>query len=219
MINEYFLAKQVRAADMDTLWEQGWRHFGVYFFRYSIVERDGMPYHVIPLRIELARFSLSQSQLRVLRRNRDLQVVIRPAAIDADKEALFYRHRERFKDNVPNSIFDFMSKRPASVPCRNEEICIYRGDQLLAASFLDIGETATSAVYAAFEPAEHKRSLGILTMLRAIQHSQSLGSRYYYPGYAYREPSMYDYKKKFGGLGYLDWTAGWLDYSDKVSSP
>jgi arginyl-tRNA--protein-N-Asp/Glu arginylyltransferase len=214
MINEYFLAAQVSTVDMDKLWEQGWRHFGVYFFRYSMAEHDGLTCHVTPLRIELAKFSLSKSQLRVLRKNRDLQVVIRPASVDPVKEALFYRHRERFKENVPNSMYDFMSKKPASVPCRNEEICVYRGDQLLAASFLDIGDTATSAVYAAFEPSEHKRSLGILTMLRAIGHSQSLGCRYYYPGYAYRETSMYDYKKKFSGLEYLDWTAGWRKYSD-----
>jgi arginine-tRNA-protein transferase len=214
MINEYFLAAQVNPVDMDMLWEQGWRHFGVYFFRYSTAERSGLTCNVTPLRIELAKFSLSKSQLRILRRNRDLRVVIRPASIDVAKEALFYRHRKRFKDNVPNSMHDFMSMKPASVPCRNEEICVYRGDQLLAASFLDIGETATSAVYAAFEPSEHKRSLGILTMLRAIEHSQSLGCRYYYPGYAYREPSMYDYKKKFSGLEYMDWTAGWSKYSD-----
>lgn len=214
MINEYFLAKQVDGADMDRLWERGWRHFGTYFFRYSTMAHEGVACHVIPLRVELARFSLSQSQLRVLRRNRDLQVVIAPATIDTAKETLFYRHRERFKENVPNSLFDFMSRSPASVPCRNEEICIYRGDQLLAASFLDIGETATSAVYAAFEPGEHKRSLGILTMLRAVEYSQILGCRYYYPGYAYREASFYDYKKRFSGLEYLDWSSGWRDFDN-----
>jgi arginine-tRNA-protein transferase len=173
---------------------------------------DGTPYHVIPLRIELSKFDLSQSQTRVLRRNRDLEVLIRPATIDTAKEELFGRHRERFKDNVPNSLFDFMSAEPSIAPCRNEEICVYRGDQLMAMSFLDIGSAATSAVYAAFEPKESRRSLGILTMLRAIEYSRSLGARYYYPGYAYREPSMYDYKKKFSGLEFLDWDSGWNVY-------
>ena len=212
MINEYFLANQVSAADMDMLWERGWRHFGIYFFRYSMMEHDRLPFHVTPLRIDLEKFSLSKSQARVLRRNRDLQIVIRPATIDEAKAGLFDRHRVRFKENVPNTLFDFMSKAPASVPCRNEEICVYRGDQLLAMSFLDIGEMATSAVYAAFEPAETKRSLGILTMLHAIEYSRGRGSRYYYPGYAYREPSMYDYKKRFSGSEYLDWTSGWKPF-------
>ena len=212
MISEYFMAKHVDAAGMDMLWQQGWRHFGVYFFRYSMMDHEGTLCRVIPLRVELSKFALSRSQARVLRKNRDLQVVIRPASIDETKHSLFYRHRERFKENIPDSLSDFMSSKPDSVPCRNEEICVYRGDTLLAASFLDIGETATSAVYAAFEPAEHKRSLGVLTMLLAIEYSRSRGSRYYYPGYAYREPSFYDYKKRFAGLEFLEWASGWHKY-------
>jgi arginine-tRNA-protein transferase len=124
------------------------------------------------------------------------------------KESGFGR-RDSGEENVPESIFDFLSTEPASVPCINREICVYRRDELLAASFLDVGATATSAVYAAFEPDESKRSLGIFTMLRAIEYSRSLGARYYYPGYAYREPSGYDYKKNFAALEYLEWGAGW----------
>jgi len=209
LINEYFLESSVTASEMDHLWEQGWRHFGVYFFRYSMAESDGKWCHVLPLRLKLSDFALSRSQQRVLKKNSDVEVVIRDAFIDPDKEGLFLRHRERFKQNVPNSIHDFMSDEPASVPCRNQEICVYDGKRLLAVSFLDIGEEATSAVYAAFEPTEARRSLGIFTMLCAIGHSQAMGCRYYYPGYAYREPSVYDYKKRFAGLEAFDWTGAW----------
>jgi len=212
MINDYFLANRATAAQMDLLWAEGWRHFGEYFFRYSIAEHDSELFHVQPLRIELARFVPSRSQRRAFANNQDLQVVIRDPVIDTDKEALFDRHRKRFKDNVPESLYTFLSAEPVSVPCRNQEISVYQGERLLAISFLDIGETATSAVYAAFEPAEHKRSLGIFTMLCAIEHSRSLNCRYYYPGYAYREPSMYDYKKRFSGLEFLDWGDRWKTY-------
>ena len=58
---------------------------------------------------------------------------------DAVKEDLFYRHRDRFKENIPDSIYDFLSEEPAVNPCRNQEICVYDGDRLLATSFLDIG--------------------------------------------------------------------------------
>ncbi len=214
MINEYFVASHAGTADMDLLWAEGWRHFGVYFFRYSAAQHDGSPRHVLPLRIDLAGFTPSRSQRRVLRRNSDVRVVIRDAVIDSEKEGLFDRHRGRFKENVPNSLYDFLSEHPASVPCPNHEICVYSESRLLAFSFLDIGLTATSAVYAAFDPAENKRSLGIFTMLCAIEHSLNLGRRYYYPGYAYREPSMYDYKKRFGSLEFLDWNEGWKRWPD-----
>ena len=95
------------------------------------------------------------------------------------------------------------------MPCRNVEICVRLGGRLAAASFLDVGESATSAVYAMFDPEESKRSLGIFTMLVAIRYSRSLGYRHYYPGYACREPSIYDYKKNFSGIEGLDWRDGW----------
>jgi len=209
MINEFFLASRVQPAEMDSLWNEGWRHFGTYFFRYSSASHGGEPRHVIPLRIDLTRFQLSRSQTRILQRNRNLEIAIRDSTLDSMKEALFNRHRKRFTENVPESLSDFLSSRPASVPCPNREICAYLEGELVAVSFLDIGETATSAVYAAFEPTEHKRSLGILTMLEAISYSRESGARYYYPGYAYLEPSFYDYKKRFSALEYLDWDSGW----------
>ena len=92
------------------------------------------------------------------------------------------------------------------------ELCIYLRNKLLGVTFLDLGATATSAVYAIFDPTEAKRSLGIFMMLHSIEFSHRNGYRYYYPGYAYREPFAYDYKKNFIGLEYFDWAGGWRPY-------
>jgi arginine-tRNA-protein transferase len=94
------------------------------------------------------------------------------------------------------------------------ESCVYLEDHLVGVTFLDLGASATSAVYAIFDPAHRKRSLGILMMLRSIEFSRGDGFRYYYPGYAYREPFAYDYKKQFAGLEWLDWQLGWKPYDN-----
>jgi arginine-tRNA-protein transferase len=203
---------------MDRLWAEGWRHFGVIFVRYRNSEHGGKVFTVLPLRVDLSRFTLSRSQKRVLARNRGLRLLMRPASIDREKEALFEKHRLRFEENVPTSLFNFMSPNPSDAPCPNMELCIYDGRQLLGATFLDIGATATSAVYAMFDPAEEKRSIGILMMLYSIRYSIERGCRYYYPGYAYREPFTYDYKKRFSGLEYLDWAKGWRPYGVALES-
>jgi arginine-tRNA-protein transferase len=212
-MDEYFLRDRVTPEQLDWLLAQGWRHFGAYFYRYAISSHWGGLRHVLPLRIDLERFAPSRSQKRVIAKNRDLRVVIRDSFIDDAKEDLFYAHRERFNDNIPDSLYTFLSDEPATVPCTNREICAYEGGRLLAASFLDIGAASTSAVYAMFDPAESRRSLGIFTMLEAIRYSRELGCRYYYPGYAYREPSIYDYKKNFTGLECMDWKNGWRPFS------
>ncbi|MGH9819752.1 MAG: GNAT family N-acetyltransferase, partial [Pyrinomonadaceae bacterium] len=168
-----------------------------------------------PLRIDLERFSLTRSQRRVLKKNRDAMIVNRPASVDDEKQTLFHKHRVRFNDNVPSSLNAFLSPQPASVPCPTREIRVYLRERLVGVTYLDLGQHATSAVYAIFDPAEAKRSLGILMMLHSIQFSCERGFGYYYPGYAFREPFTYDYKKRFRGLEYLDWTAGWLNYRDE----
>lgn len=217
-LDQYFFCEHATPKQMDELWAQGWRHFGIYFFRYSVARQWGGKNTVMPLRVDLAQFTPSRSQKRALARNRDLQVVIRDTFIDGAKADLFYRHRARFADNVPDSLYTFLSDEPTRVPCRNQEISVYDGDRLVATSFLDIGRAATSAVYAMFEPDESKRSLGIFTMLEAIRHSRTLGCRYYYPGYAYCEPSIYDYKKNFAALEYLDWAHGWRPLRPEIST-
>ena len=197
---------------MDQFWAEGWRHFGIFFFRYRNAVHGDKIFSVLPLRLDISRFAITRSLKRVLGINRDTKTLLRPAFVDKPKQALFLKHRLRFKDNVPTSLDNFMSPLPDSVPCRNLELCIYLGKKLLGVTFLDLGETATSAVYAMFDPAEAKRSLGILMMLRSIEFTREQGFRHYYPGYAYNESFTYDYKKRFTGLEYLDWKLGWKPY-------
>jgi leucyl-tRNA---protein transferase len=206
---QYFISHRRSPEEMDALWAEGWRHFGVLFFRYRRAELNGDGCTVLPLRVDLTGFAPSRSQRRVLARNRDLRVEVRESFVDGEKLALFARHRRRFTSNVPESLFDFLSHDPARVPCRSVEVCAYSGARLVAASFLDLGRRSTSAVYAMFDPEESRRSLGVFTMLAALDFTRETGRRHYYPGYACREPSVYDYKKNFAGLEAYDWRGAW----------
>ncbi len=209
-INEYFFCDKVRPELMDQLWARGWRHFGSYFFRYEKLTTRKQNYTVTPLRINLANFSYSKSHKRILKKNADLKLVMRDAFIDKEKELLFFNHRIRFKENIPDSIYTFLSPDPARIPCNTQEVCLFENDKLLAVSFLDIGSSSTSSIYSIFDPTEHKRSLGIYLILLSIDYSLKTNRQYYYPGYAYKEPSHYDYKKKFSALEYYEWEKAWV---------
>lgn len=206
---EFFVRWRVSPREMDALWAGGWRHFGPLFFRYRRAVYGGRGCTVLPLRLDLARFAPSRSQRRVLARNRDARVLVSPTAVTPEMDEMFERHKARFADWVPDSLDNFLSFEPASVPCPNEMISVYLAGRLAAVSFLDLGERSTSAVYAMFDPDESRRSLGIFTMLEAIRLSRERNFRHYYPGYACREPSVYDYKKNFAGLEGYDWRGGW----------
>jgi leucyl-tRNA---protein transferase len=207
-MNEYFFHEHATSKQMDYAWEHGWRHFGPYFFRYSKMQEK----YVLPLRIRLEHFKLSQSQKRVLKKNGNLRVEWLSAFIDEEIEDLFERHKQRFKENAPDSIYTFMSREPATLPCMCQSLCLFYGQTLIAISYLDIGEQACSSVYQCFDLAYEKRSLGMLMMLLSVQRAINLGKHFYYPGYAFQESSHYDYKKTFHALESYDWQVGWRPY-------
>ncbi|MDQ5986043.1 MAG: Aspartate/glutamate leucyltransferase [Syntrophus sp. SKADARSKE-3] len=209
MINEAFECLSVKPAEMDLLWFAGFRHFGTLFFRYDTSVHGQETVHVIPLRIDLRRFSLSKSQKRNMARNRDLHVVFRDAFVDEEKYRLFEIHKQRFTENIPGDLCDFISSSPATIPCHTLECCLFHDEKLIGAGFLDMGMKAASAVYSIYDTADPKRSLGIHLLLREIAFCREAGMNFLYHGYAYQEASFYDYKKRFSGLEYYDWQGHW----------
>ncbi len=211
-INEQFFAASVTPGKLDLLLANGWRHFGEHFFRYNLGIHDDEIRRVFALRIDLERFVFSKSQRRVIRRNADLESSIGPVSIDDEIGRLFDIHRQRFASGAPESIRDFLSADPGRVPCATLQCSVRNGQKLLAASFFDVGDESVSSIYGMFDPAESKRALGILTMLREIEYAVDIGKRYYYHGYAYEGASFYDYKKRFSALETFDWRGNWTDF-------
>ncbi len=203
--DEGFIAWQVPPEEMDRLWSDGWRHFGPLFYRYAQAQHGGTLMDVRPLRIDLRTFRLSPSQRRVLTKNKDLTVQVRPTRLDDTRRQLFNEHKQRFTENVPDSLEDFLGAEPTLGPCTNLEVSATLNGQLVAASYMDIGHKAVSSIYAFFDPGHRRRSLGLFTMLAEIEWALQRDCRYYYPGYAYVQPSHYDYKKQFHGMESYDW--------------
>ncbi len=209
MIHEALQIDQVSPAELDALLAAGCRHFGPMFFRSCLGELStGEWARVVPLRARVADCWPGKNLRRVLTRNRDLTFTVRPARLDAENTALFTRHTTRFTDNVPEALADFLGERPELGPTTLLEVQARLDGALVAASFLDVGETAASSVYGVFDPAHARRGLGWLTILREVELARELGKTLYYLGYAYDRPSHYDYKKRLPGLEHLDWTTG-----------
>jgi arginine-tRNA-protein transferase len=212
LINEEFYADRLLPEQMDSLWANGWRHFGEHFFRYNVGLLVDDVRFVLPLRIRLKDFSFSKSQRRVLRRNNDLDVSIGLIDIDPATQELFHRHKTRFNHGIPESVFNFISRQPALAPCEAKEIRVTRNSQILAVSYFDIGGNSASGIYAMFEPSAAGRSLGIFTLLREIEYSIETGRDFYYLGYAYQGRSFYDYKKRFRATEAFDWYHDWVEF-------
>ncbi|MCU0425267.1 MAG: arginine-tRNA-protein transferase [Candidatus Kapabacteria bacterium] len=197
---------------MDACWLDGWRHFGTYFFRTQVDMLNGEPVIVMPLRIRVDDFVPSKSQRRVQRKNSDVKLEIHPIHLTEEHRTLFERHKQRFTENQPETLQDFLSPEPAITPCLAYECRVsdVTTKEILAVSFVDIGDEALSSVYAMFAPEADHRSLGIYTLLCEVDYAKQLNKKYLYLGYAYDVPSFYDYKKYFSAVEFYNWRGEWL---------
>lgn len=211
IIHDYKELFQLSAQEIDQMLAQGWRHFGERFFRYNLTIHRNEVCRVMSLRLLLSEYAHKKKHRRILRDIAQFSVSYRPLTVTEEMQGLFSRHKQRFEDNEPESIYTFVSEQK-DVPIRPMECCIYDGTKLIAASFFDEGETSVSSIYGMFDLNYSQYSLGIATMLLEIDYSKNKQKEFYYHGYCYDVPSFYDYKKRFPALYYYDWKGQWRSY-------
>lgn len=180
----------------DELMATGCYHYNRTFLRYN--KRASL--RSIPLRIRLENFKLSKSQKKVLRINADLEIQTQPLDLieDGDECKLFRRHKIRFGKYAPVEV-----KLPRGE--WNKKFCVFENGKLVAASFFEMRTNTSYGYYAIFDPDIEWRSLGIFTMLKEIEYLEEQGNEFYYLGYAFDKPTLYDYKKRFYGRESYNW--------------
>lgn len=187
---------------------KGCYHYDRTFWRYNRSDE----FRSIPLRIRLKDFRLSKSQKRILRINADLGVQNSPLDLShlGDQCELFQLHRIRLGEDAPVKVVLPQGER-------NKKFCVFESGKLIAASFFEMGATTSYGYYAIFDPEIEWRSLGIFTMLKEIEYAREKGNEFYYLGYAFDEPTIYDYKKRFYGLESYNWqTEEWRIFKRSV---
>lgn len=207
--NGAFLVNEITPEVLDLILSKGWRHFGpLFYFYHESEESEGEPpRQVRPLRIRLKKFQRSKSQRRTWNRNADLTLKIRPLQFSEELDELFEIHKKRFPKDIPESLTNFLGESPDLNPTDTRQFEVRLDGKLIACSFLDLGKHTVSGIYAMFDPDESHRRLGIYTMLLELDWAQKNDIDLYYSGYAYLEPSHYDYKKEFTALEFYDWNS------------
>lgn len=218
----YSYCQQVSPEDIDTFWADAWRNFGTYFFRnqFDYLEATQEWVKIVPLRINLSKFSFKKHQRKLLRQQANTIVKYQPIVIDDLRKEMFEKHIQRFTHNRPTNLTDFLGENPGLEPCLALECALYdENEQLYAASYFGVGKASISSIYATFDTDYQERSPGLHTLLAEIQFAQKEGKSFVYLGYAHDVPSHYDYKKNFNGLEFYDWNGNWVDYSSSTFLP
>ena len=155
----------------------------------------------IPVRIEVSNFRPSESQRRVMRRNRDVCIEWAPPEFSDEKVGLYTRYLDgrhadgpMAEDASAGSLRSFLYDSPSDTI-----EATYRVDgRLIGVGICDVTPAALSTVYFYFDPAESRRSLGIFSSLSEIQYAREQSLQHYYLGYWVPGCRKMEYKAELG---------------------
>ncbi|MDD0853471.1 arginyltransferase [Halobacteriovorax sp. GB3] len=201
---QFFFALDVKKEEFEFLLEKGWRKFGLFYFK---PECDNCR-KCIPLRVLVDQFQIKKSHRRILKKNSDLTIKIRPLKYRDEIYDLYVKHsKERFVDTPYASKEFFIDTHFISSTASNM-MEYWLDDKLIACGFLDYSHISLSSVYFIYDPDFKKRSLGIFGVLKELELASEQQLKYYYLGYWIKENSFMNYKSQFHPFEIFDWKSG-----------
>ena len=200
----YFAEREARTLFLDpagptnpalyTLLSQvGFRRSGARVYRPECAPRCRA---CIPVRVPVARFRPRRIHRRVRAANRDLTLRVLPECFEPAHFALYKRYLSArhagggMEDHSPLQYLDFLT----SPWCDTLFFEYSLGGEVVAVSVIDRLADALSCVYAFFDPAHGRRSLGTYAILDAIEAARRDSLEWLYLGYYIADSPKMRYK-------------------------
>lgn len=181
--------------EVDRSLDRGDRRVGQMLYQTSCPECHACE----PLRIPVSEFRPTDSQRRVMRKNKDVRVMIGPPSVSDEKLALFNRHKlerglARREQAMTKDGYAAWFLRTCS---RTVEMQYLVGERLVGVGIVDLGGRSLSSVYFYFDPDEGKRSLGTFSVLAELAWWRRQKGRYHYLGLYVEDCRHLVYKARF----------------------
>lgn len=158
----------------------------------------------VPVRIPVAEFKPSRSQLRTRKRNARLRIERLPATFKPEHFALYQRYLESrhpgggMNNPSQENYLDFLTASWADTYFYE----IRDTDVLVCVAVIDLMSNAMSAVYTFFEPDYASYSLGKFSILFEIEEAKRLELDWLYLGYWIEACQKMNYKNEYQPLEY-----------------
>lgn len=182
---EYDFRETTTAAEYEGDIAQGWRRFGMTFFR-PVCEACRA---CTPIRVLVDEFAPNRSQRRAWQRNSG------EVEIQRVEPTVTYRHLELFlafhaarteqKGWTPQTEISPIQYAESFLlhPFPTEEWQYLLDGSLCGVGYVDVLPDGLSAIYFFSDPAEHRRSLGVFNVLSLVERARELKLPYLYLGY------------------------------------
>lgn len=210
------LPEKLSLASLDHYLERGWYRTGQSLFTtHFLMFGFKKFFSAIWVRLPLEGFSFSKRNRKLLRNNCSrFRWVFQEAKMEREAEALYQQYSSHFPEKLSPTLQDALLEGNNSNIFRTMEFLVWDGEQLVAASYFDLGKNSLSSILGFYHPDYAQYSLGYFTMLMEVVYALDHGYRFFYPGYVVPGYSRFDYKLRVGPMEYFDlYTDGWLPYA------
>ncbi len=214
MFSEMHYPYLLSPRSLDDYLAKGWFRMGQMIFTCHYIFFKGQVYTPVWIRLDLTNYTFRKGLRKLLRKNgSQFSIVTRKARFDAEKEALYQKHRTRFEGYVSGTLKESLLDKHSDNIYDTMETLVYDGDRLVALSFFDLGDESMASIMGLFDPDYHKHSLGFYTMLLEIEFGIRTKRKFYYPGYVVEGYDAFDYKLRIGETDFYDlWSNTWKPY-------
>ncbi len=199
-------------SELDDRLARGWYRMGAGLITTDLLLMDGELRTTVWTRLDVRGHRFQRSIRKLMARNaRRFQVRVGALVMDDAREALYARYLESVGGERAESLHIVVGGEHGRALFDTREISVWDEGRLVAFSWYDLGQHSVESLIGVYDPDFKKHSLGLYTMLCEVVQTAELGKHYHYAGYVLAEPSSMDYKRRVGGLEYLDpATSRWI---------
>lgn len=153
----------------------------------------------LSVRVPVVEFKPNRVQRRILKRNKDIEVIPTAPLFDEDHYRLYQKYQQHrhsssnMADTDPDGYLDFLKTNHTDT----QFYLMYRHQQLQAVAVTDILKDGLSAVYTFYDPDMASYSPGVFAILWQIQAAAEAGLDYLYLGYWIENSNKMAYKSNF----------------------
>lgn len=185
--------------------ERGWRRFG----RMHFVPECKTCKKCVSMRIDVANYKFSKSEKRVIAKNKDTKLYIRPPSVTMEHLNLYDKYHKFMNDKKdwPYSPIEADDYVKSYVEAKEEfakEFLYIRDDKLIGVALVDILPKSISAIYCYYDHDYSDLSIGKFSILAQIKIAKELNVPYIYLGYWIEDHFSMGYKEAYGPFEVLD---------------
>lgn len=150
----------------------------------------------ISLRIPVESFRPNKNQRQIWKRNQDVELRVTPSQFSQERYELYRRYQlKRWEKETVIDPEEF-SRIYLEQPGQGLEFAYYLDGQLIGVDFTDASSLGLSSVYFVWD-CDPRRSLGIYSVMRALQWCQENGREHLYLGLFVEGNAPMRYKASF----------------------